>query len=69
LLAGVWGPFTRSAPGELAARKVEWPSYDQLRAELALSNFSTVGHKYGVTDNAVRKWLSFYERTEGEEAA
>jgi transposase-like protein len=33
-----------------------------LAAELAASNYSAVGRKYGVSDNAVRKWLRAYER-------
>jgi len=43
-------------------RKVERPPYEQLIAELAASNWSAVGRKYGVSDNAVRKWVRAYER-------
>jgi transposase-like protein len=35
-------------------------------------SFVAVGRKYGVSDNAVRKWLRWYERIEapdGREAA
>jgi hypothetical protein len=46
----------------MSARKVERPSYARLRAELAGATFVAVGRKYGVTDNAVRKWLLRYER-------
>ena len=28
------------------------------------SSFLAVGRKYGVSDNAVRKWLRYYERKE-----
>ena len=42
-------------------RKVERPPYDQLMAELAATNYSAVGRKYGVSDNAVRKWVRAYE--------
>ena len=45
-----------------AKRKVERPPYDQLMAELAEAGFSAVGRKYGVSDNAVRKWVLRYER-------
>jgi ribosomal protein S27AE len=31
--------------------------------------FSTTGRRYGVSDNAVRKWIRAYERQRGEEAA
>ena len=42
-------------------RKVERPPYDQLMAELAESNWSAVARRYGVSDNAVRKWVRWYE--------
>jgi transposase-like protein len=45
-----------------ASRRVERPSYDELRRELAGSSFVAVGRRYGVSDNAIRKWLAAYER-------
>lgn len=42
-------------------RKVERPSYGRLVGELAQMSMVKVGAKYGVSDNAVRKWLSWYE--------
>jgi hypothetical protein len=45
-------------------RKVERPPYDPLMAELAESNWSAVGRKYGVSDKAVRKWVRWYEADE-----
>ena len=44
------------------SRKVERPSYEQLLAEIEATSWSAVGRKYGVSDNAVRKWVRFYER-------
>ena len=44
------------------ARKVERPTHEQLRADLGVSGYAAVGRKYGVSDNAVRKWLRWYER-------
>lgn len=44
------------------ARKVPRPSYDQLKADVASMSFLAVGRKYGVSDNAVRKWLRWYAR-------
>jgi len=38
-------------------RRIERPSKEQLIKELAESNFVQVGKKYGVSDNAIRKWL------------
>jgi hypothetical protein len=43
-------------------RKVERPSYEVLMAELEASNYSAVGRRYGVSDNAVRKWIRWYEQ-------
>ena len=50
-------------------RKVARPPYDVLMAELAASNYSAVGRKYGVSDNAVRKWVRWYERERSDAAA
>ena len=44
------------------------PPYEQLLAEIEATNYCAVGRKYGVSDNAVRKWVKFYER-ERESAA
>jgi hypothetical protein len=47
--------------------KVPRPSHAQLRADVASMSLLAVGRKYGVSDNAVRKWLRAYERAgEGE---
>ena len=43
-------------------RKVERPPYKQLLREIEESSFVAVGRKYGVSDNAIRKWVRFYER-------
>jgi hypothetical protein len=44
------------------SRKVPRPAYEQLRADLARMSWVAVGRKYGVSDNAVRKWMRWYER-------
>lgn len=44
------------------ARTVERPPYEQLRAELEELGYLAVGRKYGVSDNAIRKWVRQYER-------
>jgi hypothetical protein len=46
-------------------RKAERPSYEQLLEDVAEMSFLAIGRKYGVSDNAVRKWLRWYE-DEGE---
>jgi hypothetical protein len=43
-------------------RKVERPSCQQLEIDIASMSVVAVGRKYGVSDNAVRKWLRWYER-------
>jgi hypothetical protein len=50
-------------------RKVPRPTYEQLRVDLAHMSWCAVGRKYGVTDNAVRKWIRWYERDAEAEAA
>ena len=45
-------------------RKVERPPYEQLKAEVQASSYVQVGKKYGVSDNAIRKWLKMYEKYE-----
>jgi hypothetical protein len=42
-------------------RKVERPPYKVLKEEAEKLGYSGTGKKYGVSDNAVRKWLKFYE--------
>jgi hypothetical protein len=54
-----WDRKGRPNPG---ARKVrERPPYEQLLAEIAATSWSAVGRKYGVSDNAIRKWVRTYE--------
>jgi hypothetical protein len=54
---------------KLAQRKVERPPHDQLLREIESMGFVAVGCKYRVSDNAVRKWVRFYERQIEREAA
>jgi hypothetical protein len=54
-----WDRAGRSRPG---TRKVERPPYEHLMAEIAAGSYSSVGRRYGVSDNAVRKWVRQYER-------
>jgi hypothetical protein len=43
-------------------RKVERPPYDQLLREIEQTSYLAVGRNYGVSDNAIRKWVRWYER-------
>jgi hypothetical protein len=51
-----------SREAQVASRLVERPPYEQLVAEIAEMGWQAVGRKYGVSDNAVRKWVRWYER-------
>jgi len=45
-----------------AQRKVKRPSYITLKMNIEILGYSATGRKYGVSDNAIRKWLKFYEK-------
>jgi hypothetical protein len=45
-----------------AQRRVERPPYEQLLREIAELGYLGVGRRYGVSDNAIRKWRRAYER-------
>ncbi len=47
------------------ARKVDRPPYEQLMAEIEATSYLAVGRKYGVSGNAIRKWVLAYERDRG----
>jgi hypothetical protein len=50
------------------ARRLERPPYAQLMREIRELGYSAVGRKYGVSDNAIRKWVRAYEREMENEA-
>lgn len=54
--------YERSRKPKPELRKVERPSYEQLMEEVRTMSFLAIGRKYGVSDNAVRKWIRWYER-------
>ena len=58
------GCFTRTKTGvpRPDRRVVARPPLAQLLAEIEASSWSAVGRKYGVSDNAVRKWVRQYRR-------
>ncbi|MDX6539450.1 MAG: hypothetical protein QOI71_1060 [Gaiellales bacterium] len=45
-----------------ALRRVERPPYEQLLREIEETSYLAVGRRYGVSDNAVRKWVRQYRR-------
>jgi transposase-like protein len=40
---------------------VKRPPHEELLAEIAATSWSAVGRRYGVSDDAVRKWVRAYE--------
>jgi len=58
----------RSAPTNMPMaywnRKVERPVYEILKNDISQMGYTGTGRKYGVSDNAVRKWQWYYERGE-----
>ena len=46
-------------------RKVkERPTYEQLLKDIEETNYSATGRKYGVSDNAIRKWIKQYKKAQ-----
>jgi very-short-patch-repair endonuclease len=59
--------FTKSIfEHNIKQRKVERPDFQTLKNEIKELGFVKTGKKYGVSDNAIRKWLKFYEKTGGK---
>lgn len=46
----------------LSQRKAERPPYEQLIKEINELGYVGTGRKYGVSDNAIRKWKKNYEK-------
>lgn len=54
-----WDRSGRPRPSE---RRVFRPPYSQLIREVRALGYCAVGRRYGVSDNAIRKWIRQYER-------
>jgi hypothetical protein len=54
--------WDRTGKPVAGARKVERPPYPQLLREIEEHGYLGVGRRYGVSDNAIRKWVRQYER-------
>jgi hypothetical protein len=64
------GQRARATPGPRpATRRVERPPDDQLVREIEELGYLRVGRRYGVSDNAIRKWRRAYEAAAALEAA
>lgn len=44
----------------LRARRVDRPTRDELKAMIRTMPFTKIGEKFGITDNAIRKWCDEY---------
>jgi len=44
------------------SRRVARPPYERLMREIQTTSYLAVGRHYGVSDNAIRKWVRQYER-------
>ena len=55
------GLSAASRRSQVTLRRVERPPYERLLAEIAADGWSATGRRYGVSDNAVRKWVRAYE--------
>jgi hypothetical protein len=59
---GMRAPKPSRGRPQPSRRKVERPPYEQLLAEVLADGFLATGRKYGVSDNSVRKWITWYDR-------
>jgi HNH endonuclease len=50
-----------SRRAQVVRRRIERPPYEQLVAEIEALGYLAVGRRYGVSDNAIRKWRRAYE--------
>ncbi len=48
-------------------RKVKRPEYAQLLIDIGDVGYVGAGRKYGVSDNAIRKWMKAYEKEKGKD--
>ena len=46
----------------ISSRKVTRPSYEQLLEDSKKMSMVNIGKKYGVSDNAIRKWINAYKK-------
>ena len=59
------GRGERNRRAQVARRRVPRPPYEQLVREIEALGYLAVGRKYGVSDNAIRKWRRAYEAERG----
>lgn len=52
--------YCSTSCARLSSRKVRRPSKEELQKDILELNWSAIGRKYGVSDNAIRKWARSY---------
>jgi len=61
--SNIWSNATRCIPcSKLKSRIVERPTYEQLMEDKKTMSMVSIGKKYGVSDNSIRKWIKQYEK-------
>lgn len=55
------GLTEKSIKSSIAQRRVERPPFNQLQQEIKELGYVGTGRKYGVSDNAIRRWVKTYE--------
>lgn len=58
----LWNPIYRPNGPKPHKRKVERPTKNELENMLETMSYCAVGRKYGVSDNAIRKWQKLYNK-------
>lgn len=56
--------YCSTACAHIVIRKVKWPTKEELTKEIETLSWTAIGRKYGVSDNAVRKWARNYDINE-----
>jgi hypothetical protein len=54
-------------PATFWQRKTARPTYDALASDVKNLGYSATGRKYGVSDNAIRKWMKSYQSRSEED--
>jgi hypothetical protein len=64
---GTRAPRANRGVPEPGRRKIPRPPFLELHESVERIGYSATGRKYGVSDNAIRKWLVWYQRQEERE--
>jgi len=58
------GLTSKQVDSNIRRRRVNRPSYQQLKEDISSLGYSATGAKYSVSDNAIRKWMKWYGKHE-----